>query len=565
MIDPTCPDYASLPVSSSRSCFIYAPAAPTQAPCVTIVTPFYNTGPVFLETARSVLLQSLQQWEWLIVNDGSTDAETLGLLEPYRNGDPRIRVIDHPRNCGLSAARNTGFAAARTPYVIQLDSDDLLELTAAEKWAWFLESYPEFAFGKGYSVHFGALQRLWCNGFHDGSAFLEDNLVSPTSIVRTSVHHAVGGYDAANRGGLEDWDFWLRCANAGYWGGTVPEYLDWYRWRPHHANRWTNWDSGVRQRAFHAGFRQRYPRLWGGGFPLIALRAEEQLTSGQETLPWENMLKKEKPRLLLLVDEMRENSDHLLKIVQQALAAKWELSVVSIWAESLSALSQYARYTPDVFTLSHFLRERDYPRFLSYFLSSRQIEAVVNAHSVFASLLLPELRSRFPHVTYVSLWDAPQVVPYAPLSLADEMSLKFSDAHLLANQETGAWLAAHGLENACSYLYQEEFNFPECLQQIRDRSVVGQSPMLSGQTVSALSAAFAVAMTKNEGHVRRASALHRELEPQLLDARSASWRTFAYFAIRKLTLPYYRTVPERWKRLLLPLVGRVKQLLTREC
>src|SRR6266852_2104918 len=144
MIDPASSDYTNTPASPHRPRFGYATDDASALPCVAIVTPFYNTGPVFHETAASVLQQSLQQWEWLIVNDGSTDPESLALLEEYRHRDPRIRVIDHGVNQGLSAARNTGFRVARSPYVVQLDSDDLLEPTAVEKWVWYLESYPEF-------------------------------------------------------------------------------------------------------------------------------------------------------------------------------------------------------------------------------------------------------------------------------------------------------------------------------------------------------------------------------------------------------------------------------------
>ena len=156
MINPANPDFTNTPVSEQRPAFAYEPAERSTLPGVTIITPFYNTGPIFHETAQAVLRQSLQQWEWIIINDGSTDPDACALLDHYRHCDPRILIIDHEQNQGLSAARNSGFRAARTPYVVQLDSDDLLEPTAVEKWAWFLESYPEFAFVKGYGVGFGA-------------------------------------------------------------------------------------------------------------------------------------------------------------------------------------------------------------------------------------------------------------------------------------------------------------------------------------------------------------------------------------------------------------------------
>ena len=133
MIDPTNPDFTNTPASPQRPCFGYLAADPVVLPYVTIITPYYNSGSIFQETARSVFQQSFQQWEWLIINDGSTDPESISILEEYRHKDRRIRIIDHPTRQGTSAARSTGFRAARTPYVVQLGSDDLLEATAMEK------------------------------------------------------------------------------------------------------------------------------------------------------------------------------------------------------------------------------------------------------------------------------------------------------------------------------------------------------------------------------------------------------------------------------------------------
>jgi len=267
MIDPTAPDYADTPVSPHRPNFFYTLIEPSASPCVSIVTPFHNTGAVFHETARSVFKQSLQQWEWIIVNDRSTDPEALAILDSYRTRDPRITIIDHEMNRGQGAARNTGYQAARSAYVVQLDSDDLLEPTAVEKWLWFLESHPEYAIAGSYSVAFDGQKYLWQNGFHSGAILLDDNQIDNKTMVRASVHAAVGGYDETIREGVEDWDFWLRCANAGHWGGTVPEFLAWYRRRPAHSDRWTTWDDPQWWKRLRATFRQKYGKLWNGQFP----------------------------------------------------------------------------------------------------------------------------------------------------------------------------------------------------------------------------------------------------------------------------------------------------------
>ena len=195
---------------------------------VTIVTPFLDTDPaVFAEAARSVERQSLQQWEWLIVDDGSTSGDARAALSEVEAKDPRIRVVRHERTRGVSAARNTAVEQARAPYVLFLDSDDMMEPTTAEKWLWFLVSHPEYAFVDGYVVGFGSEQLLWSHGFREASAFLDENFVGARCMMRRDVLLEVGGFDETIRDGFEDWELWLRCAAAGYWGDTMPEYLAW--------------------------------------------------------------------------------------------------------------------------------------------------------------------------------------------------------------------------------------------------------------------------------------------------------------------------------------------------
>jgi glycosyltransferase involved in cell wall biosynthesis len=449
MIDPANPDYTNTPVSPQRSHFNYAPADPSAPPCVTIVTPFYNPGPVFDETARSVLQQSFQQWEWVIVNDGSTDPQSLALLEHYRRSDPRIRVIDHDGNRGPGAARNTGFRHAQTPYVVQLDSDDLLEPTAVEKWVWFLESYPEFAFVKGYSVGFGAQNYLWREGFHSGDAFLEENLVDTNGAVRKTVHQAVDGYDEAMRGGLEDWDFWLRCASVGYWGGTLPEYLDWYRRRPRHGDRWPDWDRAARQRALRTKLRHKYAHLWNGGFPTVQLRQALPHDAVPDTLPYENLLHKKTHRLLLLVPWLTlGGADKFnLDLVEQLTHRGWEVTIATTLKGDHSWLPAFARHTPDIFILHHFLRLVDYPRFVRYLIASRQVDVVLVSNSELSYLLLPYLRAHFPEVTFVDFCHMEEEYwkngGYPRLSVEYQELL---DLQIVASAHLKRWMVTQGAE-----------------------------------------------------------------------------------------------------------------------
>ena len=391
--------------------------------------------------------QSFQRWEWLIINDGSTDPEALSSLEDYRRKDPRIRVIDHPANRGLSAARNTGFREARASYIVQLDSDDLLEPTAVEKWYWFLESHPEFAFCKGYSVAFGAQQYLWKKGFHEGSAFLQENQVDATSIIRKQVHEITGGYDEANRGGLEDWDFWLRCASFGYWGNTIPEYLNWYRRRPNHAEQWPNWDAKAQQEAFRARLRERYSQLWEGNFPAIESRWHKPSDTVSDSLPFENGLAKSKPRLLMIIPCLNFGGTEKfnLDLLQQLNLQGWETSIAATVQAENCWLPLFARYTPDIFILHHFLRVADYPRFLRYLIRSRQVDVVLVSHNEFGYMILPYLRAHFPEVTFLDFCHIEDWLGGAYPRMAVEYQ-QLVDLSIVSSRHLEKWLVQRGTD-----------------------------------------------------------------------------------------------------------------------
>lgn len=448
MIDPQRPDYSNTPADDRRPSFGYVAADAHADPVVTIVTPFFNTGPLFHETALSVLRQSLQPWEWLIVNDGSTDPAALEVLAQYRNSDHRIRVIDLPRNSGPSLARNAGYSQARAPYVLQLDSDNLLEPTAAETWWWYLETHPRAAFVKGYSVGFGAQSYLWRDGFHNPDAFLKSNPVDATSLVRVSAHRQAGGYDESMRDGLEDWDFWLRCASAGLWGSTVPRFLDWYRRRPNHNDRWRDWDGGARQQSFVAALPQRFPNVSAGRFPVAS--NDKPIANATLLLspPFVNRLQKTKPRLLLLLPwlAMGGSDKFNLDLVRRLTPLGWEITIATT-LDDPAWLPHFTGITPDVFELPAFLEPVQYPRFLRYLLESRRPDAVLIAHSELAYHLVPFLRAHAPDTAFV---DYLHVIEETWLNGGyPRLSVQYGDCldlSIVSSRHLAQWVAHEGAD-----------------------------------------------------------------------------------------------------------------------
>ncbi len=406
MINPALPDFHNTPASSLRPNYSYLPDHHEMLPEVTIITPFYNgSAPIFAETAQTVLRQSFQQWEWLIINDGSTDTVALDNLATYRTRDPRIRVIDHESNHGLCAARNTGFREAKTEFVVTLDADDLLEPTTIEKWFWFLVTHPEYSFTKGYSIGFGSQEYLWPHGFELAERFLSENPIDQTAMIRRTVWQQVGGFDENNRAGFEDWEFWIRCANAGYWGATIPEYHDWYRRRPNHGDRWQNWSNQAKVTAFQQELQKKYPHLYEGHFPKIERSQAAPYTSVPLVQPCTNIIAKPnqvKRILMLLPWLVTGGADKFnLDLVEGLSAKNYEISICTTLPSNNPWLAYFAKFTPDIFNLPNFLELIDFPRFLLYLINSRQIETVLISNSYLGYQLLPFLRAHCPQTTFV--------------------------------------------------------------------------------------------------------------------------------------------------------------------
>lgn len=406
MIDPRQPDFADTPARRAHAALVQpAPAsARSSAPVVSIVTPALNPGPELDETAASVFAQSLRAFEWIIVDDASTLPDAIARLGALAACDPRIRLVRHSQTRGPGAARNTGFAEAAAPLVMQLDADDQLEPTAIEKLAWLMHTHPSVAFANGFSVAFGDQPHLSIAGFHDHERFRELNRVTPSVMVRREVHAAVGGSDEQIRHGLEDWDFWLRCASAGLWGATITEHLDWYRVRAQgRAERWPDWDGGPREAAFAQRLRERHPRAFQEPWPRCAPRSHQPFEPARTTPPFANPLTHDRPGVLLVVPWLAMGGADKFNLRMCRLLAErgWRVTVCTTLADAHPWLPEFTRRTSDVFCTDRFCHPADRPAFLRYLIDSRAPDVVLLSNSELGYQLLPFLRAACPRPAFV--------------------------------------------------------------------------------------------------------------------------------------------------------------------
>ncbi len=111
---------------------------------LSLITGVYNAAAFLDRTIESIQGQSFSAFEWILVDDGSTD-ESRQILESYARQDPRMRVLSLPCNKGVSNALNTAFEASSGEYVGLVDSDDLYFPQRFEKQVGFLSANPDYA------------------------------------------------------------------------------------------------------------------------------------------------------------------------------------------------------------------------------------------------------------------------------------------------------------------------------------------------------------------------------------------------------------------------------------
>ncbi len=197
---------------------------------VTVIVPLYNYADYVPEALASVVAQTLEKIDLVIVEDRSTDDSTeMALAWAQSNAARfnRLQLIRHRENAGLGFGRNTGFALAETDFVLPLDADNRLRPTACAVLLQHL-SHNDAAFAYPAIQQFGDKSAVLGLSPFSILRLQSGNYIDAMALVRKSAWAAAGGYDNVQFG-WEDYDFWCRLAERGRYGISVPEILADYR------------------------------------------------------------------------------------------------------------------------------------------------------------------------------------------------------------------------------------------------------------------------------------------------------------------------------------------------
>lgn len=199
-------------------------------PLISVITPAYNAERFIGETIESVINQTYNNWEMIIVDDQSKDS-TVSIVNSYQRKDERIKLYKLEENSGSAIARNTAMEKAKGRYIAFLDSDD----------AWYpekLERQLQFMQQQDIAFSFTKYRRIEEDGTLRETASKAPESVGYRDLLKHCVigcltvmidREKVGQLEMVNIRTRQDYAYWLEITKRGFRAYGFPEVLAKYR------------------------------------------------------------------------------------------------------------------------------------------------------------------------------------------------------------------------------------------------------------------------------------------------------------------------------------------------
>ena len=236
---------------------------------VSVIIPAYNAEKYLEETVASALASTYQNFEIIIVNDGSAD-QTQSVGERIASSNPKVSFISQP-NQGVAVARNRAISQAHGEYIFPLDADDLISPTYIEQAVQALANQPEVKVVYGKAVRFGDQNKTWNLPPFSRRLLARKNMIYVSALFRKYDYDQTDGYRPEIKG-PEDWDFWISLLKRDGEVVCLPEVCFYYRIHSVSKRKSTRNKKkeaidimNTRHKAFfyrELGGRLRYSRTW---------------------------------------------------------------------------------------------------------------------------------------------------------------------------------------------------------------------------------------------------------------------------------------------------------------
>lgn len=252
-------------------------------PIVSIITTCYNDGKYLQECIDSVSSQTYPNIEHIIINDGSSDFNTLKLLQKIKL-NPKLRVIT-TSNQGVCKARNQAIYSSSGSYILPLDSDDVISPKFVELAVEELNKDEDVKLVASNYKFFGRVNKTVFLEEYSIEKLMGHNLFVVSTMFRRKDFDIAGGFNINMSEGLEDWDFWISIMKNGGQVKNLEGINFYYRIKPISESR--NATSAAKN---HSNLRKQ---MWQNNSELYSVHYPNPL----ETLEYLNILKSKDYRL----------------------------------------------------------------------------------------------------------------------------------------------------------------------------------------------------------------------------------------------------------------------------
>lgn len=192
---------------------------------LSIIVPCFNDGNFLLSAIDSIEKYAPIDREVIIINDGSTETQTLEVLTTLKKVGYQVINQAH---IGVSHARNAGISQAQGKYILALDADNLITAEFLVKAIDFLELNPKVGIVYGSFQTFGLKSIYYPAKSFNLYSLLRKNYLDTYAVFRKQVWVDCQGYDS-NLMGLEDWEFWINAAKNHWQFHALPDLAFYYR------------------------------------------------------------------------------------------------------------------------------------------------------------------------------------------------------------------------------------------------------------------------------------------------------------------------------------------------
>lgn len=373
-------------------------------PVISVITAYYNGKKYIDKTVNAILNQTYPYFEWIIVDDGSTDKESLEKLEEIKKRDFRIKVL-HKENTGLASTRDYGAAHASksSKYLYFIDDDDIPAPTYFECGYWTLETHPGAAWAYTDIVSFGGLSAIAPTRF-DPEGQKKVNQLSAASLIRRSDYELVNGYDLKEKSVNEDWNFWLKLQAKGKYPVRMNYWGLWYRRK----------DAIESELARAAANRKRCLEIINQTVSTIKENVPgilypkydynwEVLEDTLESIIIPKYKKNDKKKILMFIPWITVGGADKFNVdlVKGLDKSKFEVTVISTEPNLNQWRPQIEENTVGFYDLTTFLDQKYWLSFINYIIQKNEIDLILNTNSRLGYSMLPYLKANHSHIPII--------------------------------------------------------------------------------------------------------------------------------------------------------------------